>query len=488
MRNYFNWFKHVKIIILYLFISISAAGVNSCSTNKATGEKHFNIINEDQEIQMGKNADKDIVSSIGIYNNAELQNYVKKIGMQMAAKSERPNLPWTFRVVDDPAVNAFALPGGFVYVTRGILTHITSEAELAGVMGHEIGHVTAKHSVYRISDQQLTQLGLGVAMVLKPELQKYGQLANIGLGLLFLKFSRDDERQADQLGVRYMQTINEDPRQMIEVMRMLDDVTKSSGGDRIPEWLATHPSPQNRIALLQDQINSLGGNFQNDKVDRDQYLSKIDGIIFGENPREGYFEGNTFYQPDLKFSFQFPPGWKTVNQKEAVIGVNQNQDAIIQISLAKDNSPEAAARNLFSQQGINGEGIQPISISGMKAVAGGFSASTDQGDLAGQATFVSYGGNIYQILSYSIQDKWPSYQNSLINSVRTFNQVNDASKLNVQPKKIKIITLTKDLTFQQFIQQYPSTISADQVALINQVQSNAQLKSGRKMKQVIGGK
>ena len=166
---------------------------------------------------MGREYDQDVAASIGLYADSGLQRYIQQFGARLAATSERPNLPWSFHVVDDPVVNAFALPGGFIYVTRGILAHLNSEAELAGVVGHEIGHVTARHSVSQMSKQQLAQIGLAVGTIASPEFERFGALASAGLGVLFLKYSRDAERQADDLGLRYMRRVNYDPREMPHV-------------------------------------------------------------------------------------------------------------------------------------------------------------------------------------------------------------------------------------------------------------------------------
>jgi len=218
-NNLFNLLLSRKWRLLITAMMICSLDVcfvlTACATNPATGERHLNLYSESQEIQIGRDADVQISASLGIYPDKELTVYFEELGLRLASKSERPQLPWTFRILDDSTVNAFALPGGFIYATRGILSFLNSEAELAGVVGHEIGHVTAQHSVYRMSTQQLTQIGLGVGMVLAPELQKYGELASVGLGLMFLKFSRDDELQADELGLRYMGRDGYDPDEMI---------------------------------------------------------------------------------------------------------------------------------------------------------------------------------------------------------------------------------------------------------------------------------
>ena len=176
----------------------------ACATNPVTGRRELSLVSESQEVSMGQEAAKEVVGSIGPVPDSALQRYVSGLGTAMARTSERPGLPWSFVVIDDPMVNAFALPGGPIFVTRGILSHMNSEAQLVSVLGHEIGHITAKHSVQQMSQAQLAQLGLAAAVIARPGLAKFGNAASQGLGLLFLKFGRDDETQADGLGFRYM--------------------------------------------------------------------------------------------------------------------------------------------------------------------------------------------------------------------------------------------------------------------------------------------
>ncbi|HEX8907544.1 MAG TPA: M48 family metalloprotease, partial [Longimicrobiaceae bacterium] len=182
-------------------LALLAAG--SCARNPVTGHRELALISEAQEIQMGQQGAQEVAQTLGLLPDQALQDYVQRIGAALAAKSERPNLQWTFRAVDDPSPNAFALPGGYIFVTRGILNLMDSEAELAGVLGHEIGHVTARHTVQQLSRQQLAQLGLGIGSILSPTVAQLGNALGSGLQLLFLKYGRDDERQADELGFRY---------------------------------------------------------------------------------------------------------------------------------------------------------------------------------------------------------------------------------------------------------------------------------------------
>src|ERR1051326_7470769 len=255
-----------RLTPLVLLAGLSAGG---CATNPAPGARQIMLVSESQEIALGRDYDRQVVATIGLYPDSGLQRYLQPLGRRLAAASERPNLPWTFRVVDDPVVNAFALPGGFIYVTRGILGHLNSEAELAGVVGHEIGHVTARHSVSQMSKQQLARLGLAVGAIASPELGRYAGLASQALGVLFLKYSRDNESQADELGLRYLRRGAYDPRELPHVFEMLTRVSQAQGGGRVPEWLATHPDPENRRGRIEQDIAALPQPFTGTAVKRE---------------------------------------------------------------------------------------------------------------------------------------------------------------------------------------------------------------------------
>src|SRR5256884_6093923 len=248
-----------------------AALAAGCAVNPATGSRQLMLVSESQEIALGRDYEPQVAGSIGIYSDSGLQRYIQQFGARLAASSERPNLPWSFRVVDDPVVNAFALPGGFIYVTRGILAHLNSEAELAGVVGHEIGHVTARHSASQMTKQQLAQVGLVVGSIASSEFGRYAGLASQALGVLFLKYSRDHERQADDLGLRYLRRVNYDPREMPHVFEMLTRVSQAQGGGRVPEWLATHPDLENRGGRIAQEAAAPPQSFSGAAVNRDAY-------------------------------------------------------------------------------------------------------------------------------------------------------------------------------------------------------------------------
>ena len=457
-----------------------------CATNPATGEREISLIGEGQEVQMGKEADQQVVASLGLYQDEDLQAYVQALGARLAAASERPDLPWTFRVIDDHTVNAFALPGGYVYVTRGILSHLRSEAELAGVLGHEIGHITARHSVSQISKAQLTQLGVGLGMILVPELRPFSDLASVGMQLLFLKYGRDDEREADMLGVRYMGRLAYDAGELADVMRLLERSSEIEGGSgRVPEWLSTHPDPGNRAVQIQEMVEQAGAT-PNAVVRRDEYLREIDGVVFGADPREGFFEENLFRHPELAFRFTFPRGWQTVNAKQAVQGVAPDQDAALMITLAQ-GSPSQAMGQFGSQQGVQVGGASQRTVNGLPAVLAEFAATTQEGTLRGVVLFLSHDGKTYRLLGYAPESRWARHDDVVLQSMGTFARETDSRVLNMRPDRVDIVQLPSTISFERFLQRYPSTARPEIVALINGFNAGATLRPGTLAKRVVSG-
>ena len=479
MTNNQSWLRTSGRV---LFPAAITAILATCATNPVTGKREISLISESQEISMGQEAAKEVAASISPVADQALQQYVSNLGMTMARASERPNLPWSFTVIDDAQVNAFALPGGPIFITRGILTHMNSEAQLVSVLGHEIGHITAKHSVHQMSQAQLAQIGLIAAVIVKPGLAGFGDLASQGLGLLFLKFGRDDETQADDLGFRYMTGAGYSPTEMAEMFRTLARL--SGGGEgRVPEWLSTHPDPGNRVQKTLDRAaaSSLPANL---KVERDAFLQRTDGLIFGENPREGFFRQNQFLHPDLKFQLDFPNGWKTQNQATAVVGVSPQQDAIVVLGTAGTTAPSQALNEFLSQQGVQSQGGSSGSINGLSAASGAFTANTQDGVLAGNVAFVSLDGRTFRLLAYTPQASYNSYRGAFSQSIGSFRRLTDPAALAVQPVRIHLVRLPRAMTIAQFHQAYPSTIPVEQVALINGVDASATLPSGSLVKRV----
>lgn len=464
------------------------AAAASCATNPATGKRMISLISESQEIQIGKQEAEKTKQSIGLVNDPKLQAYVSGIGMEMARRSERPNLPWEFHVVEDDAINAFALPGGFIFVTRGILTHMNSEAELASVLGHEIGHVTARHSVSQISKAQLAQLGLVAGSVLSSDFAQYAGAASAGLSVLFLKFGRDAENEADALGFRYALADGYDVRDMTRMFRTLDRVSDAAGGGRLPEWQSTHPNPDNRVANTERRIAQVGRNLDSLASRRDEFLRVTDGLVFGKNPRQGFFRDGTFFHPDLRFQFAFPRDWRTQNGATAVVAQSPQQDAIMQFTFAQ-GTPQQAAQQFFGQQGLTASDVRQESIGGQPSTSGAFQATLQDGTVVrGVASFISYGGTTYAFMGYTPTARFGANGPAMRQATQSFRPLTDPAILNVQPAKVQLVKLPRTMSLSTFNQQYPSSIPIEQLALINGVDGPAAtFRAGTFLKRVTGG-
>jgi predicted Zn-dependent protease len=463
--------------------------VVACARNPVTGKNELALISESQEIEMGRQAAQQAEQSLGLVQDDQLQSYVQQIGARLAADSERPELPWRFRVVDDPTPNAFALPGGFIYVTRGMMSLMESEAELATVLGHEIGHVTARHSVNQISRAQVAQLGLGIGMIFVEELQQFGDLASTGLQLLFLKYGRDDERQADDLGFRYALQEGYDVREMADVFQSLQTIGESSGQSPLPTWMSSHPDPGERVSRAQQRVQALTGvSVDTLETGREQYLARIDGLVYGPNPRNGFFRNSTFYHPDLRFSITFPNGWAVQNLPQAVVAVSPNQDAAIELTLAQGNSPTAAASGFLNQQGIAAGQTVQQQVNGIPAVASTFQAQTEQGVVQGLAAFFEHGGQVYQVIGYTPQQRYGTYDAAFRGALGSFDAVTDPSILNMQPNRVDVVRVQQAQTLAEFNQRNPSAIPIAEAALINQLSGpSATIPSGTSIKVVRAG-
>jgi predicted Zn-dependent protease len=392
-----------------IVIALALAGALACARNPATGERQLLLVPEGQAKALGEQAAAEIVQSIGLVDNQEIQQYVANIGKQLAAKSERPELGWSFQVLDDASVNAFALPGGFIFVTRGILAHLGSEAQLASVLGHEIGHVTAKHSVDQMSKATLATLGLGVASIVSEDIAKVSQVGAAGLQVLFLKYGRDDEYQADELGIRYASRGGYDVREMPKVFEVLDRVGGESRG-KLPEWLSTHPSPGNRIERIEQHIAKAGPAGGN--VERQGYLRKLDGLVYGEDPRQGYFLGGRFVHPKLGFEITFPDGWKTANTAQAVLAQSPGEDAMMQLAIVKAASPDEALQKFLATEGIQAGQRADSAVPNLPSASSTFQAKTKEGVLGGLVTFVTHEGRTASWASFTAASATSTRSNS----------------------------------------------------------------------------
>jgi predicted Zn-dependent protease len=256
----------------------------------------------------------------------------------------------------------------------------------------------------------------------------------------------------------------------------------------VPGWLATHPTPESRIAEVSAAVAKLPAPAGERTVARARYLWSLDGVVFGENPREGYFSADTFVHPELAFQLRFPSGWKKSNQRQAVGAISPGEDAVVVLTLSGRESPEAAAREFFAQQGVQQGPALAASLGGGRAVAHVFGvARQQQPSLQGLAAFAELGGRVYQLLGYTLESRWPSYQSTLSQSIATFGPVTDRRLLDVQPQRVEVVRLPAAMTLEEFARRYPSTVDLGTLAIINQAEPGEELPAGREIKRVVGG-
>ena len=468
------------------YLAFLAPWLGACATNPATGKSEISLVSEGQEIAMGEQTVAAARATMGVYGDSAVQRYVRALGARLAATSERPGLPWSFEVVDDPNVNAFAAPGGKLFVTRGILSFLASEAELAGVLGHEIGHVTARHTARQITREQLATIGLVAGSILSDQVARSAGAIQQGLGILFLSYSRGDESQADELGFRYMRRGNYDPREMPRTFQTLARVSDLSGGGKVPTWASSHPDPADRYQKAEQRAAAVpADSLRGVVINRDAYLRVIDGIVFGVNPRQGYFEGTRFLHPDLRFRIDFPSGWQTQNRADAVLAGSPQNDAIVQLSLGGDAAPETLLQQFTSQQGLRAGASQRVTINGMSGATAEFQAQDQQGNtLAGRVTYLRYGSATYQILGYSTGARYGSYAGAFNQTMQSFAPLTDPAALNKQPQHLSLVRLPRAMTVEEFYRQYPSAVRLEVIAAINGVSPGETLPAGTMAKRV----
>lgn len=463
---------------------------NSCAVNPVTGKKQVVLMSEAQEIAMGKEADPQIIQQFGLYDNKELQAFINEEGKKMAAVSHRPNLDYQFRIVDSDVVNAFAVPGGYVYFTRGIMAHFNNEAEFAGVLGHEIGHITARHSVIQQRNQILGQIGLMAGMILSPQLAQFGEAASQGLGLLFLKFGRDAERESDELGVEYSSKIGFDAQQMANFFNTLERKSSQSESDELPTFLSTHPSPAARNSTVSKLAKEWKGKLSlaDPAINRNSYLRKIDGIIYGEDPKGGFLENDVFYHPVLKFQFATPPNWAYQNTPQQVQLVSKDGKAMMMFTFAPGKTLQEAASTFLQRNQLQAIDSRELSVNGLRAVA----VLADQQQQEGQqqqsairtlSYFIQYGDAIYLILGVSGMSDFNNYSQQFTNSMQSFKQLTDPSKLNRKPDRVRIKTVAQSGTLQQALRTYTTeTKKLQDMAILNGMQLNDRVEKGTLIK------
>jgi predicted Zn-dependent protease len=486
--------KRLKILVTISFFITAVVLIISCAVNPVTGKRQMMLMSEAQEVALGAQYDPQVIATFGEYDDAKLESFLQSKATEMGLISHRPKLQYHVKILDSPVVNAFATPGGYIYFTRGILAQFTNEAEVMGVLGHEMGHIAARHSVSQQSKQTIGTLLLITGMVVSEELAKYAEYAMQGMQLLFLKFSRDDERQADTLGVEYSSKIGYDAQKMADFFQVLNKMSMAESEGGVPTFLSTHPNPVDRYnyvkkdaKLWQDRLN-----LPSWKVNGDSYLQMINGIVYGEDPRQGYVEGNIFYHPELKFMFSFPSGWKYENMPTQVNFGPENQKALMIFTFAMQKTLQTAADSTLKQLGQTLVSSEKKTVNGMPAIAT-VSKQTSQDQTTGQqqtimvlSYFIDYNGNFYVIHGVSSDADFDTYNKVFESNMTTFKKLTDPAKINVKPERIIVKKIERMGTLSEaFTSLGVKTAGMDKLALLNEMELTDKVQPGKLIK-IIG--
>jgi predicted Zn-dependent protease len=398
-------------------------------------------------------------------------------------------------VLDSPAVNAFALPGGFIYITRGILPYLDNEAQLVGVLGHEIGHVTARHSAQQYTRSMGASLGVLVGSIFVPEIRPFTDLAQGGLGVLFLKFGRDDELQADALGAQYSATGGWDPAEVPRFLTTLARISETTDRNGVPNWLLTHPQPENRAIRVAETVRKVQTTKTADAnwtVDRDAYLSRIDGLVFGDNPEEGIVRGNQFLHPPLRFALEFPDGWEIINSDEQVVAQEPGNKVFIVLRTIEQRAARAldqAAQLHMRESGYKATDGAMTTINGMQAFVGTYQGSAEGiGAVMARGGHIVLGRDVFFIGGIASPELYPRVAGEFDRTIQSFRQMSQDEADAVKPNRIDLYTVRAGDTWQSIAQRAGmGLVTASTLAIMNDHAIDEQPKQGTRLKIVVAG-
>ena len=474
-------FANLLFIGLLLFLS-------GCAVNPVTGEQELMLLSEQEESRLGLETDRSILHQYGLYDDAELQGYMQDIGARMGRGSHRPALEWQFKVIDSPVVNAFAAPGGYIYVTRGLLAAVNNEAELAGVIGHEIGHVTARHSAQQYSNELLAQIGLGLGQSLLGDYEDVlGPVLEAGAGLLFLKFSRDDEREADALGVEYATRSGYDAAKMADFFTTLQrqSATDGDSASRLPEFFSTHPNPANRESSVRKMAQSWQTRFpqQSFAVERNAFLQKIDGLVYGQDPRLGFQEGDWYYLPRYRVKFPLLPDWSLEREGNNIQMTHPQQRAVTIFSIRSDSRIRDAVGSFLEATGATIRKQQDFVTRGMETRL--MASIIDDGSERAivMSRFYQSGADVFAFHSMTSEADIRVLSNPMQRPAVAFGPITEQAFLDRQPQRIRVKKVARTALLQEALRrlQVDSALWPE-IAWLNGLALDAQVQAGQHLK------
>lgn len=479
----------MKPVRYFAMAAAVSLGLTSCATNPATGQRQLMLMSESQEIALGKQYDAQVREQMGVYNDPALQRYVNSVGQRLAKASHRPNLPWTFAVVDEPAINAFALPGGYIYLTRGILPFLRNEAELAAVMGHEVGHVDARHSASAASRETLAGGGLAVLGIFVPETQPFQQLAGAAFGLMFLKHGRDAELESDRLGVGYSVANGWSPDGMPGMLNTLQRLDEANGSRRgVPNWALTHPPAADRVTRVQEVIDAAKGSGAR-TTNEAALEQQLDGLVFGDSREKGIVRGSDFLHPVLGFALRFPNGWDIVNTNEQVTAVEKEQGNVgIVLQLAEGaGSVEQTARARMTAAGFREVDGGRETINGLPAYVGTYEGTSDGTRVVARAAHIQANNRTYLLAGLATSSEFGRVDNAFDATIQSFRPLGGEEAARVQPNRVDFYVVRGGDSWESIARRSDGAVKASTLAIMNGSSPTTQPRAGERIRVVVGG-
>ena len=486
----------MKTIISKSFFLITAVFVllntiSGCAVNPATGASDFVLMTEEQEIALGRENHSLVLKQYDVYEDKDLQAYVQKIGNKVAQKSHRSNLIYRFTVLDSPEVNAFALPGGYIYITRGLMAYLNSEAELAAVLGHETGHVTARHSVRQHSAATATGI-LGSILAGATGVQGAGDVFGALGSAIVLGYGREHELESDRLGAEYLARSNYDPQAMFSVIRVLKNqeefekklAKKENREPRIYHGVfSTHPDNDTRLKEVIDAAKKIKATSKT--INRTTFLKKTNNMVYGDSEKQGIVKGSNFYHKDLGFAISMPKNWKIKNQPDAIVAHTDTNDGLLHITM-QDLNKRITPREFIIER-LNMTDLREgkkIWVNGNKGYTAWTTTKTPFGNRDLRISVIYFKNSAYIFRGVAKAAGTPrKYDSVIMKSTRSFHALKKSEQRLASALRLKLIKAKPGTTFKKLaatskLTNYPE----DQLRLLNSHYPSGEPKSGTLIK------
>jgi predicted Zn-dependent protease len=468
----------------------------ACATNPVTGRQEIVLMSPEREASVGKQAAAEVAQTMGLVDDPDLVAYVGQVGARVAAHSPRKGVPFQFAIANMAETNAFALPGGYIYVSRGLLALARSEEELANVLAHEVGHVAARHAAQRetraLGVGLLSMLGTVAAGVLGGQaaagaVSQLGQLAGAGL---IASYGRDQERQADEVGQTMARAAGFDPAGMATFLDALDhEVTLRLGQPRRPTFLDSHPATPERVESARARAQQLGtrGGLA-PSAERGAFVARLEGILVDEDPAEGVVRESLFLHPDLDLHLAFPEGWAVQNGKQAVGAQEPEGAALIVLGAQAQGSDPRAAAEKFVQ--ANAQAMQVLddgSFSGAGAPAYRVRArvALQQGTAGAELFWLAHRGTIYRLQCLAAEQAFAQFVPGFTRTAKSFRPLEAEERAGIRERRLHVVRASGGETLAALAQRSGNVWRIEQVALANGLEPNAKLAAGQRIKLAV---